>query len=474
MSGVWESLFREEKQDWTSCIVSTVTNTINFILEVPCLILALLSTTIIFTWEFIVAQARVVSDFLHLDEWWGIEHSIFSIFMTINLFFFLRRRRGDWYETFCQTNSMLQALGTLGCFMWMASGLQGGVVFGGKLFFPTWALFSMALQIVRMYLNITEKELYGYGLVKEKADAKNARITSYFGQSLCFSMAFLTSIATFGIPSFEGDLLPWVSVFPGLAMFHKSFGYFEPEARQAASAITEITDNGNATKIQEEPEKVEESAEAPKPEAEESTKEETKPEETKSDETPKDEEAKKEPEVVKPAPEPVKPSALCLACEGLLRLVCATICKVKSCVVNVIDRVLALPWESIFTLTTSVGTSLAVTLAYWSLTEDYAVLIMPAVCHFLPYVASKAQAKGWLSERGSNLSVELSQLAASASQYYLFRTYISLPFWGEADLQTMTLTETSSFPISAEDGRNGAIVLVSALSLLTGVSPVSF
>jgi hypothetical protein len=40
----------------------------------------------------------------------------------------------------------------------------------------------------------------------------------------------------------------------------------------------------------------------------------------------------------------------------------------------------------------------------------------------------------------------------------------------------LTLSETQvagSIPISAEDGRNGAIVLVSALSLLTGVAPVA-
>jgi hypothetical protein len=38
----------------------------------------------------------------------------------------------------------------------------------------------------------------------------------------------------------------------------------------------------------------------------------------------------------------------------------------------------------------------------------------------------------------------------------------------------LTLSETGSIAISAEDGRNGAIVLVSALSLLTGVAPVTF
>ena len=74
-------------------------------------------------------------------------------------------------------------------------------------------------------------------------------------------------------------------------------------------------------------------------------------------------------------------------------------------------------------------------------------------------------------------AIELSGLGAAVTQYYLFRSYISLPFWDEAGLQTLTLSETQvagSNPISAEDGRNAALVLVSALSLLTGVAPVTF
>lgn len=121
---------------------------------------------------------------------------------------------------------------------------------------------------------------------------------------------------------------------------------------------------------------------------------------------------------------------------------------------------------------------------------------MPVVCHLVPYIAGKAQGKGWLTERGNCLAMELSHLGAAASQYYIFRTYISLPFWDEAglwslqfnmhriltsthlkcnisDLQPMTLTETTS-SITHEDAQNSALVLVSALSILTGVAPASF
>ena len=62
MSGVWESLFREEtKQDWTGGSFGVnVANLTNLIMEIPCNILALLSAAIIFVWEFILAQVKKV------------------------------------------------------------------------------------------------------------------------------------------------------------------------------------------------------------------------------------------------------------------------------------------------------------------------------------------------------------------------------------------------------------------------------
>ncbi len=108
-----------------------------------------------------------------------------------------------------------------------------------------------------------------------------------------------------------------------------------------------------------------------------------------------------------------------------------------------------------------------------TLTEDFSVLFMPVVCRQVSFLAGKAKAKNWLSERGHHAAVEVSHLLAAATQYYMFRTYIALPPAG-----LLTLDETqgggSLIPISARDGRNGAIVLVSALSLLTGVAPVPF
>ena len=98
---------------------------------------------------------------------------------------------------------------------------------------------------------------------------------------------------------------------------------------------------------------------------------------------------------------------------------------------------------------------------------------MPVVCPIVSFLAGKAKAKNWLSERGHHAAIEVSQLLAAATQFNLFRTYIALP---PAGPQTLSETQGggSLIPISARDGRNGAIVLVSALSLLTGVAPVPF
>jgi hypothetical protein len=49
----------------------------------------------------------------------------------------------------------LQLMATFGCFVWLAAGLQGGVVFGGKFFFPTLALLSLAFQVTRCQCYIT-------------------------------------------------------------------------------------------------------------------------------------------------------------------------------------------------------------------------------------------------------------------------------------------------------------------------------
>ena len=357
--------------------------------------------------------------------------------------------------------------------------VQGGVVFGGKLFFPSLAIFSVAFQMVRIIQSNAEKEIYGYGENPEAKEGTAAKVQGIFGHFICLEMSLFFCLATFGMPKFNAEnLLPLVSLFPAVAMIQQALNFYQPESVAAAAVVqTEITDNGNATKIQEdvvaeEPAKVEEAAPAVENNEEKKDEPEAKGDsEQAADNDKKPEEAEKKPE------EPAKPNLVCKACECFASVVRGTVNKSKSVTVCLTQKVASLPWDLIVSKTASIGTALALTYAYWSLTEDYSVLVIPVVCHLVPIIAGKAESKNWLSRRGAHLATEISLLAAAATQYHLFRSNIALPFWDASGLQTMTLSETQaagSSYMTAEDGYNGAIVLVSTLSLLTGVAPVTF
>ena len=81
MAGVWETLFYEEKQDWITTIINGVSSLTCCAVEIPCAILALISTCLIMSWEFACQSAQQVSDFLGLEEWWTLEHSLWAFFL---------------------------------------------------------------------------------------------------------------------------------------------------------------------------------------------------------------------------------------------------------------------------------------------------------------------------------------------------------------------------------------------------------
>lgn len=304
----------------------------------------------------------------------------------------------------------------------MAAGLQGGVIFGGKLFLPTLAMFSVAFQMTRMIEYNAEKETHGYGVKQVAQEGPGAKVQKYFGHFICLETSLFFCLATFGVPKFNAeDLAPLLTFFPAVAMTQQLLNYFQPEAAAApveaavVPAQTDITDNGNATKVAEGEEPVQEEAAAVIEVEEEAAavKEvEEKPVETAAEETleaeptpeveaavEKDEDAKPEEAAKPPAVCLIKTAAAKLLCKAAC-LICATVTKIKAVAVEAVEKVLSLPWSYIVAMTSSVGTGLALTYAYWTLTEDYAVLIIPAVCHLLPMAAAKAQAKNWISERG--------------------------------------------------------------------------
>lgn len=283
--------------------------------------------------------------------------------MTMNTFFLLRRGRGDGFNLLCQINCSLMQFFTLGCFFWLAAGLQGGVVFGGKFFFPTVALFSMVIQMVRMTEYCIDKEIYGYGEKQEPKEGVSAKLHSFLGRMLCVEMSLCFCVATFGLPALDGqDLLPWISVFPLIAHMQQTIAFFQPEEAPPQAAAT---DNGSVTKIQEGT--AEESVVAEDAPKEESPKEEEKKEEeAKADDSQpaaEDESANKEEE--KKSDEPVKPAVIPRLCEAVCGLAREIYGKMTSFVSDVSDKICSMPWNYILSTTASVGTGIAITYAYW-------------------------------------------------------------------------------------------------------------
>jgi hypothetical protein len=329
----------------------------------------------------------------------------------------LRRGRGDWFSLLCQINCNLQTLATFGCFLWMAAGLQGGVIFGGKLFLPTLALFSVAFQMSRMIQYNADKETYGYGVGQVAHEGPGAKVQKYFGHFVCLETSFFFCLATFGMPKFNAeDLVPLLTIFPAVSMAQQLLEYFQPEAAAPAVAVvpveadaapvqTDITDNGNATKMMEneEPAAVKEIEDKPADAAVAAPVEEI----TEAEPTPDGEAGGTKVEEAKPEEPAAKPSAVCLIKIAASKLVCKaagvtcdTVTKVKAVIVDVVEKIVSLPWNYIVSMTSSVGTAFGLTYAYWSLTEDYAVLIIPVVCYLLPMAAEKALAMNWINERG--------------------------------------------------------------------------
>ena len=65
---MWE-LFAEEKQDWVTCILGGVTSALTLLVDLPCTLLALISTSLILVWDCLVQGAQQASELLALEEW---------------------------------------------------------------------------------------------------------------------------------------------------------------------------------------------------------------------------------------------------------------------------------------------------------------------------------------------------------------------------------------------------------------------
>lgn len=100
-------------------------------------------------------------------------------------------------------------------------GLQGGVVFGGKLFYPTLAVVALFMQSWSAIVEAIDRETYGWEYVDPAA--KNSRVMGVIGLAdrvvrLEYVMFF--ALATFGLPKLDQDteLAPWLFLLPNFAL----------------------------------------------------------------------------------------------------------------------------------------------------------------------------------------------------------------------------------------------------------------
>ena len=71
------------------------------------------------------------------------------------------------------------------------------------------------------------------------------------------------------------------------------------------------------------------------------------------------------------------------------------------------DKILGLPWDCIISLITNLALIGGTTFAFWSLTEDNAVLAIPALQLLGPFLLTKIQEKSWLDAKQVHLGNEL-------------------------------------------------------------------
>ena len=146
-------------------------------------------------------------------------------------------------------------------------------------------------------------------------------------------------IPTFGLPSFDchADPTPWLCAFPMLGLMRHMHNYSAPEGDNKA----DTTDNGSPPQI----EKKEETA-------------------AKEKEAPKEGEKKEE------SPVDQVGDAICNTMAKIFAVIGTCAAQVLAVRAAIHEKIMGLPWECAMNLATTFGTGAAMTLAYWSLTND--------------------------------------------------------------------------------------------------------
>ncbi len=412
------SLFYEEPSSWTGAVADVCSTIVSYGVEIPWCVCQQSWTLFSFVSEYAALVWAVVYSALRLEEWWCTELSIFTSCLALNVPMWFRHSRGDLFVFHSMLSLFLAGMAWMGCFLETASGLQGGVVFGGKLFYPSLALFALAFQGCRMVLINLEKELFGYKTpASDKDNGKVTKAICAFTNFLRCESIFFFALAAFGLPKLEQDteLQPWLCLFPFFALWKSANDYFAaypPVPQDAAKANGDIAQQQKTAEAPAAAAKNDaKAADAKKPAAEPAKKD----DKSKAAAEEKKDDEKKEGEEKKPsAPNPLS---------RLVGLVTYAVCAVLGAARSAYARVAALPWELITDVSLRLGTVFTATWVFWTLTEDPAVLGVPFFVHFAPLLLDRF-VRGRVSKDWEHLLKETCLVAAAGVQYYIFKTNV--------------------------------------------------
>lgn len=427
MSGVWEALFQEEKQDWIAAISGSVSALVALALELPCTLLALASTFLLLSWEYTCQGAQQVSDTLGLQEWWGAEHTFWALIILMEAPILRRRSKGLGNLFVLQSLEILKSVFVWGSFLFLLNGLQGGVVFGGKLFHPTVFALAVTCHAFSTSLKAFVKELGGYEHDGEIKDEKISNIFKVIIKSIDLETLVLAFIGIYGMPQLDlnGDPTTWFVAAP-LLLYASCYNEMMDLIAPSAPEEKAVEANGEPPQVAEEKKSDEEVAEKVEEPAKE---EEEKKDEEKTTEEETKEEEKKEEVVATKGPNPI--SVALDACCGLVCKVVGMVTCLINQVLNMInlvkDKVLSLPWACIISLSTTLAIEVGFTYGSWLLTQDQVVYAFPVINLLGKFIVEKLGEKKVLEAKGVHTATEILDTAKLGIKYYLYRTYISQP-----------------------------------------------
>lgn len=415
---VWE-LFYEEKQDWVTTIVGSVSLALTFALELPSTLLALISTALTLGCDLVCQGAHQVSDYLALEEWWSTEHTLWLLVLLLAMPTRIQRCGGNVRKIIVETLSMVQYTFTWGAFLFMLNGLQGGVVFGGKFFHPSMAFLAVTLQCILTTFKKFKMDTEFTGPVDHET------FIGFFGmyeKAMKLEAVGFLFLATFGLPKLdlEADPTAWLVALPVLSMAYE----YNTKWTELLFPSEKADTNGTPPQVAAAEAEAEAEPEKPSEEAE------------KKEEESKEEDAKTDKEEEVPAAEEAPPKISPV--KKVVDAIGSIVCKVVGCVqclatkiLDVLtlikDKILSLPWACIFQLVTTLGITLGVTYVYWTLTEDKLVFVAPAAAILAPKILEFLESKNCLEAKGIQIASEILKTATLGVHYYIYKTYISMP-----------------------------------------------